>query len=113
MDTEITDPKKLAMLTALEQSLGVVTTAAVKAGIHRSTHFRWLKDDEAYKEAVDELQTMALDFAESNLFQKIRSGDTTAIIFFLKTKGKSRGYIERMELGAADNRPIIQIAGNL
>ena len=85
---------KKAMVQALEKSLGVVTTAAKQAGISRDTHYRWLKEDEEYKAQVDELSDVALDFAESQLFKQIKDGNTTATIFFLKTKGKHRGYIE-------------------
>ena len=38
-----------------------------------------------------------LDLAESKLLSKIQAGDNTMIIFFLKTQGKARGYIERQE----------------
>ena len=88
---------KKAMVEALEKSLGVVTTAAKQAGISRDTHYRWLKEDEEYKAQVEELSEVALDFAESQLFKQIKDGNTTATIFFLKTKGKHRGYIERQE----------------
>lgn len=88
---------KKAMVEALEKSLGVVTTACKQVGISRDTHYRWLKEDEEYKQTVNEISDVALDFAESQLFKQIRDGNTTATIFFLKTKGKHRGYIEKTE----------------
>jgi hypothetical protein len=96
--TDKTDSKKKLLLEALEKSLGVVSTACESAGVSRDTHYRWLKEDEKYKATVEELDNVALDFAESQLYGNIRKGDTTAIIFFLKTRGKKRGYIERQEI---------------
>jgi hypothetical protein len=89
---------KKAMLEALEKSLGVVTTAAKQVGISRKTHYEWYNNDPEYKEAVDGLVDVALDFAESKLHKQIDGGDTTATIFYLKTKGKRRGYIEKQEI---------------
>ena len=86
------------MLEALEKSLGVVTTAAKMAGIERKTHYRWMDKDSKYREAVDNISNVVLDFAESQLHQQIKEGNTTATIFLLKTKGKNRGYIERQEI---------------
>jgi len=37
---------------------------------------------------------------------QIREGNTSATIFYLKTKGKNRGYVERTELSMPDNTPI-------
>ena len=42
------------------------------------------------------------DFAENKLFELIKAGDKTSIIFYLKCKGKNRGYIERQELTGKD-----------
>ena len=90
--------KKETMIEALEKSLGIVTPACKKVGISRQTHYRWLDEDEEYKKAVVELNGVALDFAETKLHQQIDSGNSTATIFYLKTKGKERGYVERNEL---------------
>ena len=55
-------------------------------------------------EGKDGFSNIVLDFAESQLHKQILDGSTTATIFLLKTKGKSRGYIERQEIVTdADN----------
>jgi hypothetical protein len=90
--------KKKAMLAALEKSLGVVTTACRACDVSRATHYQWLEKDAEYKAAVDSLQDMALDFAESKLHSQIADNNTAATIFYLKTKGKARGYIERYDV---------------
>lgn len=92
------DIKKRAMLDALEKSLGIVTSACKSVGISRETHYRWMREDEKYKESVDDLANVALDFAESQLHQQIKSGNPSSTIFYLKTKGKKRGYVERQEI---------------
>jgi hypothetical protein len=103
--------KKDAMIKALEKSLGVVTTACKNIGIDRATHYRWLEDDVEYRAAVQALSDVALDFAESKLHALIHEGDTTATIFYLKTKGKQRGYIERQELSTEIKSINITIDG--
>jgi hypothetical protein len=85
------------MIEALVDALGIVTLACKKVGIARQTHYEWYKTDENYKQAVDDVLDVALDFAESMLHQRIQDKDTIAILFYLKTKGKRRGYIERQE----------------
>ena len=108
-----TEQKKKDMLVALEKTLGVVTTAARQIGIERTTHYYWMKEDEEYKQAVQSIDDVALDFAESKLHSLIQNDDTAATIFFLKTKGKKRGYIERQEFTGSEGAPIIHIAGNI
>ena len=99
MSTDFNIHKK-AMIEALEKSLGVVTTAAKSVGIDRSTHYKWMENDPDYKEAVDSIQDIALDFAESQLHKQISNGEVSSTIFFLKTKGRKRGYVERTEIAA-------------
>ena len=94
---------KKAILEALEKSLGVVTVACTKLGIHRSTFYRYYNEDEEFRKAADEMQEVSLDFAESQLFEQMRSGSSASTIFYLKTKGKKRGYVEKSEIGFAQD----------
>jgi hypothetical protein len=57
-----------------------------------------------YKAAVEELSDVAIDFAESQLHKQIKDGNSTATIFFLKTKGKKRGYVERQEVDVSSGK---------
>jgi|TARA_R100000995_G_C3365286_1_gene69257 hypothetical protein len=88
---------KKALLKSLEKSLGVVTTACKQVGIDRTTFYRYYKEDEEFKKQVDDLSNVAKDFVESQLFKQIQDGVPTSTIFYLKTKAKDRGYIERRE----------------
>lgn len=101
------DTRKKAMIEALEKSLGVVTTACRNVGISRETHYRWLREDTDYKKEAQEFENVALDFAETQLHKQINDGNTSATIFYLKTKGKNRGYVERTEITGADTEPIV------
>ena len=100
-----TEQHKKAVLEALEKSLGVVTTACKIVGVGRTQFYNWLKDDEVFAKQVKDIENIALDFVESKLFENIRDGKTSETIFYLKTKGKSRGYVERQEITGADGMP--------
>jgi len=100
-----TGHNKKAIIEALKKSLGVVTTACEKAGIGTSTFYNWLKVDKDFAEEVESMDDVALDFVESKLFENIDNNKTAEIIFYLKTRGKKRGYIERQEITGADGMP--------
>lgn len=89
---------KKAIIEALEKSLGVVTTACKQVGISRKTYYQYLKEDPDFAAEVNDVQNVALDFAESQLHKQIQDGSTAATIFLLKTKGKKRGFVERQEV---------------
>ena len=88
---------KKMMLEALEASGGNIKTAAKAVGIARHTHYDWLKSDDEYKQAVEDIVEGCIDDVESVLYEAIRAKDITATIFFLKTRAKSRGYTEKVE----------------
>lgn len=89
------EESKGKFLEALAAAAGIVLTACESANVSRSTYYRWYKEDAAFAERVDEISEEQLDFVEGKLLKSIKAGDTTAIIFYLKTKGKKRGYSEK------------------
>ena len=126
--------QKRKLLDALRASLGVVETACQKAGVARRTHYNWLKKDKKYADEVAEIDDVAIDFGESQFYKLMRGytvpdtkvflnsdskepiivpitkhigTDASSVIFFLKIRGKKRGYIERSEVTGKDGEPII------
>lgn len=104
-----TEHNKKAVLEALEKSLGVVTTACKLAGVGRTQYYQWLKDDSEFRKQVDDVANITLDFAESQLHKQIKDGSVPATIFYLKTKGKNRGYVERQEISGIDGQKLFEI----
>lgn len=102
-----TDILKKSLIESLEKSLGVVTTACKNSGCSRETFYKYCREDKDFKRAVDDIENIAIDFAESQLHKQIKEGSAASTIFYLKTKGKKRGYIERTDLGIQINSPFI------
>jgi hypothetical protein len=103
------DIKKEVFLNALEMCFANVSKAAemcveqglitgVTAGYLRQWHYNSLKSDEEYEKSYVEIISVKGDFIEDMLMEKIKEGDTTAIIFACKTLLKKRGYIEKQEV---------------
>jgi hypothetical protein len=76
-------------------------------GIERNTYYCWMREDEKFREQVEAMEESDIDAAETALKRQILDGNTTAIIFYLKTKGKSRGYVERQEVTGKDGLEIV------
>ena len=73
----------------------------------RQSYYNWMENDPAFAEEVEAIRQEQIDTVESALLNKIEGGDTTAVIFYLKTKGKERGYSERTELTGRDGKDLI------
>ena len=69
-------------------------------------YYYWYNKDKAFKEAADNTVESQIDIVEASLFKQISEGNTTAIIFFLKTKAKHRGYVERVEQDISSSQPM-------
>ena len=87
--------KKETILAALLSSDGNISKACGQTNISRTTIYDWIKKDEGFKDKVSYVSEELLDMAEDQLLTMIRNGNLTATIFYLKTKGQARGYIEK------------------
>jgi len=83
------------IIKALEKAHGLVGLAADIAGIHRNTVSKYIRDFPSVAESVEDARERLYDTVESKLYERIEAGDLTAIIFFLKTRCKHRGYSEK------------------
>lgn len=82
----------------LERQLNIsFTTSAMSKRISAS---------EEIKSALAEMLTADLDYAENKMWELIKNGNVAALLFYLKTKGKERGYAERRELTGSNGTPL-------
>lgn len=78
-------------LSILEKSLGIVSIALQKADVSRDEYVFW-QDNIEFKRRLDLISDTSVDYVENKLLALINKGDLSAIQFYLKTKGKKRGY---------------------
>jgi hypothetical protein len=91
---EQANAKQEVVLKTLRSQAGNVSKACAAANISRETYYRWLDSSDEFKQRVEEAMEELIDFAESILMTMIKNKNTAAVTFFLKTKGKHRGYGE-------------------
>lgn len=107
------EEKKLEFIEAIKSSFGLLTRACDVVNINFQTYRNWYKKDPEFAEQVDNAVTDAYekttDMAEGKLYQAINKGEMTGIIFYLKTRGKKRGYIERQEITGKDGESLFTL----
>lgn len=98
--------KKERVVQALKETLGNIAAAAEKADVCRVSIFRWMREDESFAQAVDEVRKASASVFESLLFKKITAGDTTCLLYYLNHQGKCLGY----NVSDSGNKPKIVLA---
>lgn len=81
---------------AVNSSGGIISVIAKRLKCDWHTADKYIKQFELFQEVQNEKESL-LDLAESKLIDNIKNNDTTSILFYLKTQGKNRGYIERQQ----------------
>src|SRR5581483_10055135 len=85
------------VIDAIMQVHGMISTAAQALGVDRRTVYRWVEKHDSIKAALEDCREQTTDIAESALRRAIENGEAWAVCFYLKTQGRSRGYVERTE----------------
>ena len=86
------------VINAIKDAEGNLSEAARLLSCSRQTIHNYINKYATVKAAYEEVNEATIDFVEGKLMSEIKKGNITAIIFYLKTKAKSRGYVERQEI---------------
>lgn len=86
------------VVEALQKVDGQPSKAADLLGVVTKTIYNYRDRYQVVADAMHHEKEKRIDHTEGKLFDRIEDGDTTAIIFYLKTQGKGRGYIERQDI---------------
>jgi transposase-like protein len=108
-----TDKDRERFIEILTKQAGNVAGACRAMNINRRTYYNWMEKHEEFKLTVEDITEALIDDAESGLQKLIKDGNVVAILFYLKTRAKSRGYIERSETDITSKGDKIKININL
>ena len=86
------DERQENFLKVLEDNMGVVSLTLEMTSTPRLVFEDWM-NEVFFNERVKEIDKKTLDIVEGKLLDEINKGNMNAIQFYLKTKGRNRGYV--------------------
>lgn len=89
---------KIRYLMAMVITKLNIASSRVIAGVSDKDLKSWRNADSHFKAAELSLYEDVLDLAEEKLHAAVAEGDLKAVQFILRTKGRSRGYTEKLEV---------------
>jgi len=78
----------------------MITIAAKLLGCDRQTIYNAMEQFPELQEALTASREHSLDLAELSLLKSVTKGEAWAVCFYLKTQGRKRGYVERVDVSA-------------
>lgn len=100
------------VLNALKKHLGVVKYACEEAGISRQTFYTYCLDPE-FKKQVEDIDEMTIDFVEHKLLKKIEENSEKSIHFYLRYRGRKRGYTDNVDITSGGEKLVSEIKINI
>ena len=80
---------------ALRDCGGFVSKTSTQLRCTRQTVWNYIKRYPELQDIREEIEETYLDMAEGKILDLIEAGNLGAICFYLKCKGKDRGYVEK------------------
>lgn len=94
------EQKKKEIVAEIIRQKGFKGVACTAIGLNPRTFRQWMAEDTEFRQAVDDAVDIAKEYrdevAEKALFDLVEAKDTTAVIFYNKTRNKHKGYTERI-----------------
>jgi len=97
---------KKAVIEALKKTNANISIAAKALGVNRSSLYDFVNKHDDLKQLVTDERESLIDVAESALKSAVVGKEAWAVCFTLKTIGKHRGYVERVEQTGANGGAI-------
>jgi len=85
-------------IEAIPGTGGIITAIAKRVGCSWNTARRYIDTHPTVRDAYAAECESVLDLAEAKTIEAIKNGDGIMIRYYLSTKGKNRGYVERQEM---------------
>lgn len=98
------------MIDALMEARGMVTVAASVVGCHPLTVRAYMRRYPTVAQALLDAREAMTDVAEMALYDAIVARESWAVTLYLKTIGKSRGYVERQEVTGKDGDSLFHLS---
>lgn len=92
---------------ALKACRGNITKASEMLGITRATLYRFIEENPELEVVRTEAREAMIDVAEDKLTVAVERGELKAVMFYLRTQGKERGYTERQEVTGKDGGALV------
>ena len=85
-------------IKAIPGTGGIISLIARKLDVDWHTVKKYIEEYATVKRAYEAEKEGITDLAEAGLIKAIRDGEFQAIKFYLTTKAKDRGYVERQQI---------------
>ena len=97
---------KEQVAAALTRTKGMITLAAQTLGCDPTTVRNYVARYPELQVVLSDERDRMTDVAELKLYEAIQGREPWAVSLYLRTQGRSRGYVERQEISGTDGKAI-------